>query len=494
MVDVYVVGDGIVELSAALEFAELGLTVRIVRPLADRDARVEISRALGGRKGIGERNAPGKSAARERGFDPDRVTDPDGALHALVEHVSAPLDPRSPVASAPLTLERFVPRPARVRTRSGGLTSQPWPAVFGIPAVPLSEASQRVLGGAGATRAFLDRVLPLLTIGKTRTLGALVRGRLGRKVAERLLLPLVWEKYGVDPDRVDVAVAAPGLNEDVTTAASLCGAVLPYAERYVARETIVRPAGGWSELQRALLERLSLFSVEVIEAEVAAIAPGSVPAEQAVNVEPGEHESDAVWTVTERAEAGETETIEARAIVLGEGHDPAEALREGSTPRAVDQQRWIVSATVAPPPEVCDDETLDALTVERSVDGSLWVVRWIAPQGGSAGSVPDAWSVHCSGPAHEGHLGSAADAAESILAALELTERPAGVAARAVPALYSSREARELAAAHTTSLRETERTCLRVGASRHSGDLASAVTDAREVSARLRKRLTGIAE
>ncbi len=56
--------------------------------------------------------------------------------------------------------------------------------------IPGTSPSARIIGWGGAWRAFLDRVRPPLTIGKERSLGRLVRTRMGDAVLERLVAPV----------------------------------------------------------------------------------------------------------------------------------------------------------------------------------------------------------------------------------------------------------------------------------------------------------------
>src|SRR5690606_30153615 len=86
-------------------------------------------------------------------------------------------------------------------------------------------AVRRIIGWGGAWRAYLDRLRPPLTIGQQRNLGALVRGRMGERVVDRLVAPLTAGRHGLTPDEVDVEIAAPGLNSALTRTGSLAGAV-----------------------------------------------------------------------------------------------------------------------------------------------------------------------------------------------------------------------------------------------------------------------------
>lgn len=491
MVDVYVIGHGPVELAAALEFAEVGLSVRVGRAASPAPAHG------GGAPEAGRGDDADDCVA---GFSPGEVTDPDGSLREFLEHVAAPLSP----GGAPLAAARPVaapPAPVLLRGADRAWRAQPMPSVFGIPAVPLSRASIALLGGGGAARAFLDRVRPLLTIGKTRALGALVRSRLGGAALERLVDPFVRAKYGVDAEHVDVAIAAPGLNEDLTTAGSLCGAALAYAERHVARETRVRPAGGWPELRDALLERLALYDVELAEAPATGVAGIAHDGDGAAS------EPDA-WFVSE---AGAQ--VRARAVVLGDRAAglpgvPDDACVPG--PRAV---RWIAEIDVTTPDfarsTAADQADLAgptaALEIVTAPNGERWSAAW--EHGAAGGSSADAgWRLRLSGPAlaraeapaPEAAAAEVRDTVGALLRELHDGAEPVDGAApaslRRVPALFATVAERDEALGHTTSPRAAESTCLRVGPEVHSGDLAAAVCDAREKSVHLRRRLTGIAE
>ncbi|UOW01653.1 protoporphyrinogen oxidase [Agrococcus sp. SCSIO52902] len=106
--------------------------------------------------------------------------------------------------------------------------------LLGIPSSPLARDVIDVLGWGGAVRAYLDRLMPVLRIGKDDALGPLVRRRMGRKALDRLVGPLAGGVYSADPDLLDVATVAPGLNNALTQAGSLSGAVAVVLEERAA--------------------------------------------------------------------------------------------------------------------------------------------------------------------------------------------------------------------------------------------------------------------
>lgn len=478
MVDVYVIGDGIPELAAALELAEVGLTVRIARggsaPTAD---------------------PAGTAAQALVPFDPDRVTDPDGTLREFLTHVAAPLSAGGPATPGASPLAA-APGPVLLRGAKSLPVEQPMPSVFGIPAVPLSEASLAVLGGAKATRAFLDRVMPLLTIGKTQRLGKLVRARIGATALQRLVEPLVHEKYGVSADAIDVAIAAPGLNEDVTTAGSLCGAAMEYAARSVARETFVQPVDGWEKLRDTLLDRLALYGAEIIDTGVVTVAEVTFDATESSETAASD---ETTWQVVESGDAAGEASITARAVVVGESEAGTDTLLQsvGVTPNA----RWVVNAEVSEPEwagaATNPASAKDLVELARDDAGSVWAVRWQAPTAHSADDAAGSgsWTIRASSSIGlEPDLDSD-QAAAAALGAAGATRVPGGrLHAFTVLAPFATKSDRDRALAHTMSSRDAKSTCLRVGTRGHSGDLATAVHDAREAAVRLRRHLTGIAE
>ena len=488
MVDVYVVGQGPVELAAALEFAEVGLSVRI--------GRVATAAADGGASP--EREGSVVRGDAVAGFSPGEVTDPDGTLREFLEHVASPLSPAgvSLEAARPIATP---PVPVLLRGADGAWKQQPTPAVFGIPAVPLAQASLEVLGGRGAARAFLDRVRPVLTIGKTRSLGTLVRSRVGTAALDRLVDPLVRAKYGVDAENVDVAIAAPGLNEDVTTAGSLCGAALAYAERHVARETRVRPAGGWQSLPDTLLQRLELYGVEIADEPVSGVS-------RVVDAESGADGDASEWVIVETG----TE-MRASAVVFGDRAAELPGAPEDIAALGPRMVRWIAELSVTEPDFARQDAAQEtareatasaALEVVTGANRERWSAAWERDPAAASG-----WRLRVSGPAfasdrnaqQSGERSNVRSMLDGMLRDLlgAVGAQPAADPAidlRLVPAPFATVAARDEALGHTTSPCAGESTCIRVGPEVHSGDLAAAICDAREKSVHLRRRLTGIAE
>ncbi|MDQ0030277.1 protoporphyrinogen oxidase [Arthrobacter bambusae] len=103
----------------------------------------------------------------------------------------------------------------------------PKTGVLGIPANPWDPEVRRSLGFAGSLRASLDRYLPasLGTSAKVASVSSLVRARMGKRVLERLVAPVVGGVHSADPGLLDVDMVAPGLRAALRQQGSLAAAV-----------------------------------------------------------------------------------------------------------------------------------------------------------------------------------------------------------------------------------------------------------------------------
>jgi len=103
----------------------------------------------------------------------------------------------------------------------------PKTGVLGIPANPWDPEVRRSLGFAGSLRASLDRYLPASvgTSAEVTSVSALVRARMGKRVLERLVAPVVGGVHSADPGLLDVDMVAPGLRAGLRQHGSLAAAV-----------------------------------------------------------------------------------------------------------------------------------------------------------------------------------------------------------------------------------------------------------------------------
>ncbi len=141
----------------------------------------------------------------------------------------------------------------------GDAAPLPKGGLLGIPENPFADDVRRIIGWSGAWRAYVDRLRPVMTIGKEQSLGALVRTRMGDLVLQRLVAPVTSGVYSADPDDIDIELAAPGMNSALTRAGSLSGAVsLLRGDRTAAPGSAVEGIdGGMSRLIDALEKRLT---------------------------------------------------------------------------------------------------------------------------------------------------------------------------------------------------------------------------------------------
>ncbi|MDQ0755685.1 protoporphyrinogen oxidase [Arthrobacter sp. B3I4] len=103
----------------------------------------------------------------------------------------------------------------------------PKTGVLGIPANPFDPEVRRSLGLFGSARAWFDAVLPASvgTAAEATSVADLVRARMGRRVLDRLVSPVVGGVHSADPALLDVDMVAPGLRDGIRTHGSLAAAV-----------------------------------------------------------------------------------------------------------------------------------------------------------------------------------------------------------------------------------------------------------------------------
>lgn len=327
MTDVVVIGGGIAGLVAARECAHIGLSVTIL----------EATDAVGG--AVASHDVAGltldsgaESFAVRRGSVADFI-----AGLGLTDQIVAPNR-----AGAWLCL------PATGAKSASEVVSVPLPktGVLGIPASPLADDVRRVIGWGGAWRAYLDRLMPVLKIGREHSLGDMVEKRMGRRVLERLVEPVASGVYSAAAADLEVDVVAPGLNAALTTTGSLSGAVLALRSAAPAGSMVGGLRGGMSNLVTALVADVRHFGVEIVTnttvtqlaragtAEkptwtttgTAAVMPAVMPA-----VTPAVTTADSGEAQTEEALAGEALTEQSPS-----GHE--------TTPVALDS-RFVIVAT-----------------------------------------------------------------------------------------------------------------------------------------------------
>ena len=311
---VVVVGGGVAGLVAALEWARIGATVTVLEASDRFGGAVETVTLDGLPVDLVADALPHRAAAH------DAAARGAPAIDALLDELGL----RE-------LIEPAAQNPVWVVGAGGTSDAAPLPtaSVLGIPANPWADDVRRIIGWRGAWRAYLDRLRPPLTIGHERSLGRLVRTRMGDRVADRLVAPLTRGLYGVEPDDIDVDLAAPGLNSALTRTGSLAGAVaslLPDdpTDHAPTRATL---RGGLAALPGALVARLRDLGAQLrTGAEVVSLTrSGGAWAIAVASADAGEHVPDPLAAdVVVMAVGG----ARASALLAGAGIDvPAPAAR-----------------------------------------------------------------------------------------------------------------------------------------------------------------------
>lgn len=231
--DAVVVGGGIAGLVAARELAKAGL-----RPLV-LEAWKHAGGVVGRHTVDGLRLDAGAESFATRG----------GVVAALADELG--------LTDAIVTPE---PRGAWVRLPHGA-GPLPRTGLLGIPADPWAPDVRRTIGTRGSLRAAVDRLLPAsVGLGSPESpasLGALVRTRMGRRVLDRLVRPVVAGVHAAEPDDIAVDVVAPGLSAAVRRAGSLSGGVLAMRALAPAGSAVAGFRGGLHVLVDALVDELT---------------------------------------------------------------------------------------------------------------------------------------------------------------------------------------------------------------------------------------------
>lgn len=293
---VVVIGGGISGLVAALRCAEVGMRVTLL----------ESSDRLGG----AIRTADVGGVRLDVGAESYAVR--GGTVRALIDEVGLGDDVTAPAVGGAWV------------TGLPGAAPLPVGGVLGIPSNPWAKDVRRIIGWSGTWRAYLDRLRPPLTIGHQHSLGELVRTRMGARVLDRLVAPVVTGVYSARPDDIDVDVAAPGLNSALTRVGSLAGAVAFIRgdrDPKAPGAAVAGIDGGMYRLVESLAARLEEIGVDIrTETPVATLARG---------------EGDS-WVIeldsTIDEIADEDSTLHADAVIVATGEDDARYLLADAVP------------------------------------------------------------------------------------------------------------------------------------------------------------------
>ncbi|MDJ0314294.1 FAD-dependent oxidoreductase [Arthrobacter sp. H35-D1] len=142
----------------------------------------------------------------------------------------------------------------------------PRTGVLGIPSDLGAPEVREALGASGVLRAALDAKMPV-TIGTTEPVSSvadLVRARMGKRVLERLVAPVVAGVHSAEAEVLDVDVVAPGLRAGIREHGSLAAAVAAQrANGSKPGAAVAGLEGGMHTLVAALVEKLQAAGVSM---------------------------------------------------------------------------------------------------------------------------------------------------------------------------------------------------------------------------------------
>jgi oxygen-dependent protoporphyrinogen oxidase len=320
--DAVVVGAGITGLVAARELAIGGARVVVLDP------------------------APVGGKLRTTEFDGGTL---DEAADAFLARVPEGVD-----LCRDLALDGSLVSPAARRAHvwsQGALRLLPQGQVLGVPTDLDELATSGLLSAAGLARARQDLADPLVAPDGDVAIGAVIRGRLGDEVADRLVDPLVGGINAGATDDLSLAATVPQLDAALRSGASSLIEACRAQRAAVAdpqAPVFFAPRGGMGALADALVADLAQRGVELVASSARAV-----------------DRAGAGWQVTDDRQR----TFAAGAVVLAAGAGPSADLVRPHAARAATLLAAIPYASVA----------LVALAVGRSaidreLDGSGFLV------------------------------------------------------------------------------------------------------------------------
>lgn len=154
-------------------------------------------------------------------------------------------------------------RGAWLMTRDGRVAPLPQAGLLGIPGTPAAADVIAVVGTSAALRAQMDSLLPGSVGSKARTLGELVRRRMGDRVLDDLVVPVAAGVHSIHPDDLELDRVAPGLRAALVREGSLGRAVLAQRAKAPAGSAVAGIRGGVVRLVDELVADLDTYGVDV---------------------------------------------------------------------------------------------------------------------------------------------------------------------------------------------------------------------------------------
>lgn len=489
MSEVLLLGGSIPSLVAALELAKVGIKVRIA---GDAEQMLQHAQL------------------------PQRpVRDPSGEVAELFDELAAPISAGAHPEPS-IEVARQAPSQTWLQGRDAAFKPQPFPSYFGIPTtVPITTECVDMLGTGGAFRAYLDRVKPLLTIGKQENFAKLVESRIGRAARELLVELPIFERFGVSAAGIEVSIIAPGLNEALTRTGSLTGSTLQQLERHVARETTVVPADGWAALAARLIERLEMFGATKLDAAHISLVRVAHEAGDIEGRSDGAAEVAAWhggWIMTD--ETGSTqhfdaiivddrisETVAIATKDASTGHagidpgiDSVANVNFGETLDMLSSGLYRIHAEIgieAADAVLLGDGEHESLRALDDENGTPWAMRVRKADEGS----DSPWTLRCSGPVvTTAELASSHNRFANLTEALKLRNPDVNARVWVEAAPCVTHDERDSQESKLTAWHGDWVDALACSEAFSGGELGAAIAQARAHATHLRRRLTGISE
>ncbi|HEU4808345.1 MAG TPA: FAD-dependent oxidoreductase [Homoserinimonas sp.] len=233
--DVVVVGAGIAGLTAARDLAMGGLSVLLLESSERVGGKVSGHTVAGveldaGAESFATRGDTVAALIRELGLA-DQLADPN-------------------------------PVGAWLYRADGSAHPLPRTGMLGIPGTPMATDVIEIVGLAGSLRAQLDALIPGVVGARETRLGPLVRRRMGRRVLDRLVAPVVSGVHSQHPDDLEADRVAPGLRAALRKNDSLAKAVLALRAAAPAGTSVGGIRGGIHRLAAELHRDVAAFGGE----------------------------------------------------------------------------------------------------------------------------------------------------------------------------------------------------------------------------------------
>lgn len=231
-----VIGGGIAGLLAARELASAGVKVTLV------EKRDHLGGSVGAHRVAGLVLDSGAEAFATRTQDVANLLEELGLADKIV----------SPNSSGSWL---YLPEGAAPAPRTG---------ILGIPGDLRDPSVKNILTHKGMRRAKLDRLLPASAGENAKTLGDLVRVRMGQEVLDRLVAPVVSGVHSMHPNQLELATIAPTLKQKIAQLGSLAAASATLRQASPAGTQVSGIEGGMNVLSEALVDDLRRKRVRIL--------------------------------------------------------------------------------------------------------------------------------------------------------------------------------------------------------------------------------------